>query len=115
MSLVFPTTIQTPDYPFKPEWEDNSIASTYEDGSVQARTKFTRSRRTFNVVWNKLPEDQFQILADFITNKAKFKANSFTWVHPTTGESIEVYCTEFKDISLVEVIYYSLTLVLKEV
>ena len=115
MSLVFPTTIQTPDYPFKPKREDTSIASTFEDGSVQARTKFTRSRRTFTVTWNKLSQDQFVILDDFITNQAKFKANSFTWINPATNESIEVYCDEYQEPSLTEINYYNITLVLKEV
>ena len=51
--LVFPE-IANPDYPFTLVPEDNSISSTFEDGTVQSRVKFTRSRDSYQLTWSNM-------------------------------------------------------------
>ena len=41
--ITFPE-IRPPSYPIGMEVEDNSLRSNFEDGSMQSRVKFTRSR-----------------------------------------------------------------------
>lgn len=122
MSIYFPN-ISKPQYPLDIELEDTSISSKFEDGTVQSRRKFTRSRDTFTVKWEALPKSEFDTLINFIKNTIKFKANTFYWTNPasyagTGGENPdvrEVRLVEVSNASLVQLNYYSITLKLQEV
>lgn len=112
--LVFPT-IKKPVYPFKDKPEDNSKKSTFEDGSVQARRYFTRSRKKWTVKWTALPQVQYELLDDFIRNQACFAANSFIWTNPSDNKDYEVYVDDYQGASLTMLGYWDVTLVLAEV
>lgn len=93
--MNFPSTIPNPEYPFKVEYEDNSITSKFEDGTVQSRLKFTKSRRTWTLKWNGLKQVYYDTLEDFIVNSAKHQANVFNWTIPTTETTVSVRCIKF--------------------
>lgn len=93
--MNFPTTIPNPEYPFKVEHEDNSITSRFEDGTVQSRLKFTKSRRTWTLKWNGLKQEYYDTLESFIVNSAKHQANVFYWTIPNTSTTVSVRCIKF--------------------
>lgn len=124
--MIYFPKISLPNYPLTNSFEDNSAKSQFEDGSMQSRLKFTRSREKFKVVWNHLPDNEWRILKHFIIHKAKFSANSFMWLDPSTVDSdygrndphqrwIEVRLTAVDDVKLTGIDHWSVTLELTEV
>lgn len=114
--MEFPSTIMNPDYPLEETPEDTSISSKFEDGSVQARQKYTRSRTTFSLEWSAMPTAQKTILDDFVKNQAKFQAVNFTWTHPETGVSYDVYIKKDSyTAKLTSLSYWNVSLELVEV
>lgn len=93
--MNFPT-LPNPEYPFEPEYEDNSITSQFEDGTVQSRMKFTKSRTTWNLKWGSMKQSDFFVLEDFIKNQVHFKAKTFNWINPIDNLTYVVRCMEFK-------------------
>ena len=93
-ALVFPT-LPNPEYPFKPEYEDNSITSKFEDGTVQSRLKFTKSRKTWTLKWNGMKQTDYTTLETFIVTQAKHAANKFNWTNPTDNTTYSVRCIKF--------------------
>ena len=79
--IRFPN-ISKPSYPFKEKIEDNSLRSRFEDGSMQGRRKFTRSRDTFTVTWKHLPDNEYRILKHFVKNVIYYSAMEFLWEYP---------------------------------
>lgn len=112
--LVFPE-IANPDYPFTLVPEDNSISSTFEDGTVQSRVKFTRSRDSYQLTWSNMSADDFNKLFNFIKNEAHFKALTFQWTNPLTGDTHEVRCMEFTNLSNTRLNFWSARIKLQEV
>lgn len=111
--MNYPTLGTLPNYPVEPKDEDNSIATEYEDGSVQSRVKFTRSRKIFKLQYDVLPETDYNILHNFIVNVAKFKANIFTWHNPFDGNNYEVRFGEQSFVNFADK-YYRGSIELKE-
>ena len=112
--LKFPD-IANPDYPFTVVPEDNSISSTFEDGTVQSRLKFTRSRDAYVLTWSNMSAEDFTKLFKFIKNEAHFKALTFQWTNPLTGEAHEVRCMEFSNLSNTRLNFWSAKIKLQEV
>lgn len=112
-NVIFPD-IPAPSYPIKEDPEDNSIMSTFEDGTTQARRRFTKSRMTFGLTWNSLYADEYQKLKDFVQKKVYFAAVAFEWTNPHTGVTYTVRCTKFSgDLKYTD--YYSAEMTLQEV
>lgn len=82
--------IPNPSYGTTVDMEDTSLVSSMEDGMVQARRKFTKSRKTWKLRWNGLPKADYLTLADFLQNTAFFAAVAFTWVCPLDGKTYTV-------------------------
>lgn len=112
--ITFPE-IRPPSYPIGMEVEDNSLRSNFEDGSMQSRVKFTRSRAKYTLKWNSLPQDEYDVLYEFITKTVKYSAQSFYWTNPATNKEIEVRITNVSDIELSTLDYWTITLELTEV
>lgn len=93
--MNFPT-LPNPEYPFEPEYEDNSISSKFEDGTVQSRLKFTKSRTTWTLKWESMKQSDFFVLENFVKNQAHFKAKTFNWINPVDNLTYVVRCMEFK-------------------
>ena len=101
MSLVFPT-IQKPSYPFEPSDEDIALKSSKENGIVQTRAKFTKSRMTFKLQWNNLPLKDYYTLHEFYKNQTLTGTLLFEWTYPNlheddpySGKTFVVRFTEF--------------------
>lgn len=113
--LFFPTNIQNPSYPLKVKAEDTSISSKFEDGTMQSRRKFTRSRKVFTLQWNSLSQSEYAILEDFIVNDVHFAAEVFKWINPVDNKTYEVRCTSYGDAELTSVNYWKIEIQLTEV
>ena len=82
MATAFPN-IQPPSYPWGEQREDNVLRSPFEDGSVQSRPRYSKSRKTYDIVWNAMPDadyDQLEAFLDVIKNGAL----PFTFTRPAT-------------------------------
>lgn len=127
--ITFPK-ISLPSYPFKEKIEDNSIRSKFEDGSMQSRRKYTRSRDTFTVTWNRLPDKEYRILKHFVKNVVFYSAESFLWEYPKFDDKrdmfrldndilnkrmLEVRIINFQDAQCDTLDYWNVTLELQEV
>lgn len=118
--IFYPTTIKLPAYPFKCEYENNSIISKFEDGSQQSRRKFTRSRRTWTLTYNHIPRSDYLTLMEFITETVSFSSKAFYWTNTdslddTTPEVVLVRITEVGDWENDALHYWSGTVKLTEV
>ena len=120
-SIIFPTNIKDPAFPFECEYENNSIISKFEDGSQQSRRKFTRSRRKWTLKWNHIPREHYLILMNFIANTVSFSAKSFNWTNTDSlddqggAEVVEVRVTNVGKWTNDAMHYWSGTVELTEV
>lgn len=73
-TLTWPS-ITAPAYGTTEDVEDTSLRSTFEDGTTQARRKFTKSRKTWVLKWDSLPYKEYNTLMDFLQNKTYFRRN----------------------------------------
>lgn len=112
--IAFPN-LPNPGYPLTQNPEDNTVKSKFEDGSVQVRRKFTKSRRTFTLTWSKLPNDKFEILDNWVVNVAHFGCEKFVWTHPQSGKKYTCYVSSYQSPKLSELNYWDVTLEITEV
>ncbi|WP_455655881.1 hypothetical protein [Phascolarctobacterium sp.] len=112
--ITFPD-IKPPSYPIGMTVEDNSIRSNFEDGSMQSRVKFTRSRAKYTLKWNSLPQAEYDVLYKFITETVKYSAQSFMWTNPATKKTLEVRITNVSGAELKTLAFWTITLELTEV
>lgn len=83
-------TIQTPNVGTKEETVLAQVRTEFEGGYVQSRPLYTRGRDRLTLVWNALPEADYQTLRTFfIANQG----DSFTWTHPLTATSMTMRFT----------------------
>ena len=97
--MIYFPNISNPAYPFTESFENNSLMSKFEDGTVLSRPKFTKSRRTWKLKWQGLPSNEYVLLRDFIRNTVKYSAKTFMWTNPASlsfpeRETVEVRITE---------------------
>ena len=85
--LYWPIDVPVPSWPFKETHENTSITSKFEDGSMQTRSKFTRSRRKWKLEWRNISRSAYLRIMDFVVHQAKFSANSFIW---TNADSVDL-------------------------
>lgn len=124
--LYWPIDMPSPAWPFKEKREDTSITSKFEDGSMQSRSKFTRSRRKWTLQWKNISRCSYLRIMDFVVNKAKFSANSFIWTNVDSidiaydymnpdEEQVEVRITDVGEWTNDKLSYWSGTIELTEV
>lgn len=114
-TINFPDTIPAPEYPLGEELEDNVLRSTFEDGTVQTRQKFTRVRTTFTVSWGNLPDEHKQTLETFFKSTVKGGALPFNWTHPQSNTVKVVRFTEPPKFDLTVLHYWNVSISLQEV
>lgn len=120
--MIYFPNISAPSYPLKIQTENNSITSKFEDGTVQSRPKFLRSRRKFVVSWQSLPQNEYLILDDFIRNVVRYSAETFYWKNPATynikngigEEYVEVRIINVGDATMDVLNYWNVELTLEE-
>ena len=111
--MNYPSGLPNPEYPFEEESEDNSISTKFEDGTVQSRLKFTKSRKTWTLTWGKMPQAKFTTLDSFIVGQAKHSANVFNWTNPANNTVYSVRCVGYTK-KMVEVDNWQVELKLQE-
>lgn len=75
---------------FSVEFEDVAMGSTMEGGYVATRPRHTRTpRRTFNTGFTDISEAD-KITYETFIGTVRAGSDSFTWIHPTTAESLTV-------------------------
>jgi len=92
---TFPVLSRVPGYPLDPDGEldDAAVRSPFDAGYEQTRPKFTRARRTWGINYRNLPDADVAILRAFELVTLVNGSDSFTWVHPLTGDSYGVRLT----------------------
>lgn len=79
---TFPTSVMAPSYGLDEEDVMPQISTTFDDGTVKAGDKYTRSRQAWNLQWDNLPEVQLQTLKTFWRANRSLR---FYWTHPITA------------------------------
>lgn len=75
---------------FMEEVKDPTIRKEMEGGFVQTRARFTRPAPfVFSTGWTDIPQAQKAIFQAFFNSK-RGGANSFTYIHPVSGDSFTV-------------------------
>lgn len=104
-------SIQTPSS-LKETPQKGQIRSNFEDGYVQSRSKWTRSRKVFNLQWNAMSNSDKETLVTFFENNL---GSTFTWTHPVSSTN---YTVRFKDdeveFDYVSINYWKVQLTLEE-
>ncbi|MCI7200437.1 hypothetical protein [Megasphaera elsdenii] len=106
--------IALPDYGTTQDVEDTSIQSTFEDGTVQGRRKFTKSRKTWVLKWDAMPLDDYNRLIDFLQNTVHFAASTFLWTSPIDQKKYTVRFAAKEEFTTVAVKRMSGSITLKE-
>lgn len=86
--------VTLPSYGTTEDVEDTSICSTFEDGTIQARRKYTKSRKTWVLKWDNMPYSEYVTLMDFLQNTVYFSAKPFEWTSPIDGKTYVVRFAE---------------------
>jgi hypothetical protein len=86
--------VTLPSYGTTEDVEDTSIRSTFEDGTIQARRKYTKSRKTWVLKWDNMPYSEYVTLMDFLQNIVYFSAKPFEWTSPIDGKTYVVRFAE---------------------
>lgn len=113
-NLKFPTSIRKPSYGSTVDYEDISIRSKMENGVVKARRKFTKSRKTWLLRWDSLPEADYLILMRFLANECYFSAVPFEWECFADGKTYLVRFADKEKFETKAVGYYSGSITLQE-
>ena len=74
--------IARPQYPLKEQTYLPKIRTEFENGVVQTRPRFTRSKKRFSLTWERLPVEDRQTLESFFVNT---ESDVFIWTHPISG------------------------------
>lgn len=67
------------------------VRSDFENGYVQSRPRWTRTRRVFQLQWRSMSSSDKETLAAFFEDNL---GGTFTWTHPSDGTS---YTVRFAD------------------
>jgi hypothetical protein len=86
--------VTLPSYGTTEDVEDTSIRSTFEDGTIQARRKYTKSQKTWVLKWDNMPYSEYVTLMDFLQNTVYFSAKPFEWTSPIDGKTYVVRFAE---------------------
>ena len=80
------------DFPTLPKpWEiketsiTDTIATPFESGYVQTRSRNTRPRKRWVLAWGMLTTAQVGTLRTFFETTVRGKAGAFNWTHPFTA------------------------------
>lgn len=113
-NLSFPDVI-APSYPLKETFEDNLIKSSMENGVVKTRPRFTKTRRSFELDWQALDNENKEVLEKFFMSKTKCGSLSFKWLHPQSEKSYHVRFSEPPSFTLKVNEYWQVSIKLQEV
>ena len=110
----FPTLTIPPSYPLDEELEDSTIRSSFEDGTLQSRLKYTKNRYTFSINYDMLSAANRDTLMTFVSTTANKGATPFIWTHPRSGSTYTVTFIELPKPSLIMNGYYKVSFKVRE-
>lgn len=113
----YPTLTVNCSFPLDEEIEDATVRSSSEAGYVHTRPRYTRSRKTFKVVYRCLSNTDKTTLESFVNTTARQGSTAFNWTHPLTNS---VYSVRFAEngspkYSLVAPLLWDVEFIIKEV
>lgn len=111
---TYPTLTINPSEPMGVKPEDSTIKSDFEAGYMQTRSRFTRKRKTFNIVYDLISDADKNTLEAFVET-VKEGSLSFDWTEPLTST---VYVVRFQIAPEYETViygYWKTSFVLEEV
>ena len=82
-----------PDFPIEERVITNTIIDEFENGVEQRRSKWSRTKRQFNLSFTNAPETDYETLRDFYIAK-NGQADSFTFDNPNDGVEYTVRFVE---------------------
>ncbi len=97
---TFPSLSVEPSYPVVIKWEDSVIRSPMEGGYEVTRQKFTRVRRTWDIVYNYLPSSDVTTFNTFVESCVHGGADAFTWTIPGSTVTATVRFKEPPEVSI---------------
>lgn len=86
----FPTLSRNPSYPIEEESENMIIKDSSEAGYEVSRPRFTKRRKTWNLVYNALPTADVSTLDTFFIGTAGYGSTIFSWTNPADSASYNV-------------------------
>lgn len=99
MPNVFPTLTNLPTFPLKESRVDNTIKSDTEAGYVITRTRYSKIRKKFEVLYTLMSAADKALLEAFI-DTVEGATDYFTWTHPASGVAYTVRFSEPPEIEL---------------
>ena len=95
--MDFPTLSINPSFPLDETAEYRTLKSPSEDGYTITRPQWTKSKKSWHIVYKVLSNSDYTSLKTFFLDSAKGGALSFNWTNPQDSIAYEV---RFKDDSL---------------
>lgn len=95
--LVWPVTWAPEQDSSKYTVEDVSQHSNYDDGVHAGRRKWTKSRKTFTLSFQKMPDADHTALLNFYENVVYGGSLPFTWMCPWDDKQYTVYFSDYSD------------------
>lgn len=86
----YPTLSRNPSYPIEEESENMIIKDSSEAGYETSRPRFTKRRKTWNLVYNALPIADKTSLDNFFIGDAAYGSAIFSWTNPADSASYNV-------------------------
>ena len=111
----FPTLSRNPSYPIEEESENMVIKDSSESGYETSRPRFTKRRRTWNVVYNNLPSSDATTIDNFFIGDAGYGSSIFVWTNPANSTSYNVRFVDPPKTSYITSGLCNVTFQLKEV
>ena len=107
--------IALPDYPLKITREDNILRSTTDAGYQITRQRYTRARKTYELTWKTMRQDDRDTLIDFFERRTANGSLPFYWINPIDDTRHQVRFTEPITESLTSFQLYSIAIKIMEV
>ena len=87
---TFPTLTIIQAVPMTEEIEDATIRSSFEAGYEHTRPRFTRSRKTWSIRYEYMPNADKTTLDTFINTTVRQGADAFSWTNPQDSTTYTV-------------------------
>jgi phage-related protein len=116
MAAAWPTSvIETPQYVWTQTNRWDAVRTPFESGYVQTCSKWSTSKRTFNMNWNYLSAAGHTALSTHWAER-KGGAGSFTWTHPVEASNHTVrFVEDSLQVEMIAPLIYSVSLSVEEV
>lgn len=113
-NINFPA-ISSPSWPITRIREDNMLRSQMENGIVQTRPKFTRTKDGWELEWKAMSNTDHSTFVTFFETTLSNGALSFNWTHPITNVTKEYRIEAPPEESNYDLTWWTVSFTIKEV